>query len=112
MNSVYNIFEQYEMNLVVTIIAIRISGHTAFDYGWHAVNLVASRLPLGNDTSRLGGETPADSGRSISTLTTWTWLPGCRTQNSLCPRFAPLTRRDSGTRTQPALRDVLSHDSS
>lgn len=40
MNSVYNIFEQYEMNLVVTIIAIRISGHTAFDYGWHAVNLV------------------------------------------------------------------------
>ena len=24
MNSVYNIFEQYEMNLVVTIIAIRI----------------------------------------------------------------------------------------
>jgi ketosteroid isomerase-like protein len=34
------LFEQYEMNLVVTIIAIRISGHTAFDYGWHAVNLV------------------------------------------------------------------------
>ena len=30
---------QYQATLIVTIIAIRVFGNTAFDYGWHALTL-------------------------------------------------------------------------
>lgn len=35
-----NLFHHYQMTLIVTIIAIRVSGDTAFDYGWHNLVLV------------------------------------------------------------------------
>jgi ketosteroid isomerase-like protein len=35
-----NLFYHYQMTLIVTIIAIRVSGDTAFDYGWHNLTLV------------------------------------------------------------------------
>jgi hypothetical protein len=73
------LLEQYRATLIVTIIAIRILGNRAFDYGWHAWTLAprggASLLPPGRDISRPGRRTPTESGRSISTLTIWTWLP-------------------------------------
>jgi hypothetical protein len=74
-----NLFEQHQATLIVTIIAIRVFAGAAFDYGWHSLTLtpreVASRQPPERDTSRLGRKPPAESGRSISTLTTWTWPP-------------------------------------
>ena len=34
------LLQQYEATLIVTIIAIRVWGNTAFDYGWHTLTLV------------------------------------------------------------------------
>jgi len=36
---VAKLFEQYQVTLIVTIIAIRVFGNTAFDYGWHTLTL-------------------------------------------------------------------------
>jgi ketosteroid isomerase-like protein len=33
------LFEQYQATLVVTIVAIRVFGNTAFDHGWHTLTL-------------------------------------------------------------------------
>ncbi len=33
------LLEQYQATLIVTIIAIRVLGDTAFDYGWHTLTL-------------------------------------------------------------------------
>jgi len=35
------LLEQYQATLIVTIIAIRVLGNTAFDYGWHTLTLAA-----------------------------------------------------------------------
>jgi len=36
---VTKLFEQYQATITVTIIAIRVFGNTAFDYGWHTLTL-------------------------------------------------------------------------
>jgi ketosteroid isomerase-like protein len=45
-----NLFQQYQTTLIVTVIAIRVFGNTAFDYGWHTLTL-----------------TPRDAGKPITT---------------------------------------------
>ncbi len=37
------LFQQYQVTVVVTIIAIRVFGNTAFDYGWHTLTLVSRK---------------------------------------------------------------------
>jgi ketosteroid isomerase-like protein len=44
------LFQQYQVALIVTIIAIRVFADTAFDYGWHTLTLV-----------------PRDGGKPVST---------------------------------------------
>ena len=44
------LFQQYHVTVVVTILAIRVFGNTAFDYGWHTLTLA-----------------PRDSGKPITT---------------------------------------------
>ncbi len=34
------LFEQYQATLIVTIIAVRVLGNTAFDFGWHTLTLL------------------------------------------------------------------------
>jgi ketosteroid isomerase-like protein len=73
-----NLFERYHATLIVTVIAICVFDNTAFDYGWHTLTLTprdGSKPITDRDTLRPGRRTPMENGRSISTLTTWTWLP-------------------------------------
>jgi ketosteroid isomerase-like protein len=44
------LFAQYRATLVVTVIAIRVLGNTAFDFGWHALTLTpkAGGKPITN----------------------------------------------------------------
>jgi ketosteroid isomerase-like protein len=96
---VAKLFEQYQTTLIVTIVAIRVFGNTAFDYGWHTLTLAPKGGGAPITTRQRYFETWQKNSRGewkidfyIDNVDVAPMMPGADLPIPLA--FARLTRRD------------------